>query len=77
MDEVELAEMYNTQMMTETDSGNMGGLIGLGSNDDDLQTEVNEDVIDHQDECKIACKWWATLYDKTGVDTLKREMMRY
>jgi hypothetical protein len=48
-EEVESAEMYNTLMMTETESWIVGGLHGLGSNDDDLQTEVNKDVLHRQD----------------------------
>jgi hypothetical protein len=48
--------MFNMLLATEAESGNMGGLIGIGENEDDVETEVYEGVFYCQYMYKMACK---------------------
>ena len=55
-DDVESAELYNTLSATETQRGNMGGLISHAAMDNNVEMEAYKDVFDFENKYGMAQK---------------------
>ena len=75
-EEEESAYLYNTLSATEGQTA-AGDLVDDSEEMEALMTEVEEDVMDMNMKHQIVMRRWASLYDRSGAQILKKAMMRH